>query len=108
MFVLFDAVHGVNAGNVRALGRQKVVSISTLLCYYGLGLPLALIFGFELKMGLNGFWLGYLIAMGLLDLIVSYLVVSADWVATFGAPAGNEHKSSTVISETMLPGQFDN
>lgn len=83
IFVVLDAVHGVNAGNVRALGRQKVVSVSTLLCYYAMGLPLALIFGFQMEMGLFGFWLGYLLAMSLLDVIVSYLVVSADWVAKF-------------------------
>ena len=83
IFVVLDAVHGVNAGNVRALGRQKVVSVSTLLCYYAMGLPLALIFGFQMEMGLFGFWLGYLLAMSLLDVIVSYLVVTADWVAKF-------------------------
>ena len=83
LFVILDAIHGVNAGNVRALGRQKVVSVSTLLCYYAMGLPLALIFGFQMKMGLFGFWLGYILAMALLDVIVSYLVVTADWVAKF-------------------------
>jgi MATE family multidrug resistance protein len=83
IFVILDAVHGVNAGNVRALGRQKVVSVSTLLCYYAMGLPLALIFGFQMEMNLIGFWLGYLLAMGLLDIIVCYLVATADWVAKF-------------------------
>jgi Na+-driven multidrug efflux pump len=48
-----------------------------------MGLPLALVFGFELEMNLYGFWLGYLLAMILLNIIVSYLVVSADWVAKF-------------------------
>ncbi len=83
VFVVLDAVHGVNAGNVRALGRQKVVSVSTLLCYYAMGLPLALIFGFQMEMNIFGFWLGYLLAMALLDIIVSYLVATADWVAKF-------------------------
>lgn len=48
-----------------------------------MGLPLALIFGFQMEMNLFGFWLGYLLAMGLLDIIVSYLVATADWVAKF-------------------------
>jgi len=60
-----------------------VVSVSTLLCYYGMGLPLALIFGFQMEMNLFGFWLGYLLAMALLDIIVTYLVATADWVAKF-------------------------
>lgn len=83
VFVVLDAVHGVNAGNVRALGQQKVVSVSTLLCYYAMGLPLALIFGFQMEMNIYGFWLGYVLAMVLLDIIVSYLVATADWVAKF-------------------------
>jgi len=87
IFVVLDAVHGVNAGNVRALGRQKVVSVSTLLCYYAMGLPLALIFGFQMEMNIFGFWLGYILAMTLLDIIVSYLVATADWVARFGGGA---------------------
>lgn len=51
-----------------------------------MGLPLALIFGFQMKMGLFGFWLGYILAMALLDVIVSYLVVTAEWVAKFKVP----------------------
>jgi hypothetical protein len=34
-------------------------------------------------MGLYGFWLGYILAMALLDVIVSYLVFTAEWVAKF-------------------------
>lgn len=48
-----------------------------------MGLPLALIFGFQMEMNIFGFWLGYLLAMALLDIIVSYLVATADWVAKF-------------------------
>ena len=54
-------------------------------------------------MGLNGFWLGYLIAMGLLDMIVTYLVISADWVAKFGLQPSTEKKLSEVISESVSP-----
>jgi MATE family multidrug resistance protein len=92
VFVILDAVHGVNSGTVRALGRQKVVSVSTLLCYYAMGLPLALIFGFQMEMNLFGFWFGYVLAMGLLDIIVSYLCATADWVAKFKGVASETLK----------------
>jgi len=36
-----------------------------------------------MEMNIFGFWLGYLLAMALLDIIVSYLVATADWVAKF-------------------------
>ena len=57
-----------------------------------MGLPLALIFGFQMEMSLFGFWLGYLLAMALLDIIVSYLVATADWVAKFKGVSSDVQK----------------
>lgn len=59
------------------------MSIATLICYYGVGIPLALFFGFELELGNNGFWYGYIIAMAIVDMVVIYLVVVASWEAKF-------------------------
>jgi len=42
-------------------------------------MPFALVFGFKLEMGLVGFWLGFMIAMFLLDVVVTYIIVTADW-----------------------------
>ena len=90
LFILLDAVHGVQSGNVRALGRQSIVSVATLVLYYGVGIPSALFFGFELELGLSGFWYGYVIAMCFLDLIVIYLVFSSSWQAEFKAEPKSE------------------
>lgn len=68
---------------MRALGRQSVVSITTLLCYYGIGLPLALLFGFRMGWGIVGFWGGYIIAMAIVDVVVIYLVVVSSWEANY-------------------------
>lgn len=81
VFVLLDAVHGVQAGNVRALGRQKPVTYMTILCYYVIGMPLAVYLGFYCGMDLEGFWLGFIIAMCLVDFVVVYLVVTSSWRA---------------------------
>jgi multidrug resistance protein, MATE family len=78
-YLMFDAVHGAQSGNVRALGRQFAASMFTLICYYSFGLPMALIFGFKMEMGVKGFWLGFLLALICLDLCVGYLVIWADW-----------------------------
>ena len=59
------------------------MSIATLICYYGVGIPLALFFGFELELGINGFWYGYITAMAIVDVVVIYLVVVASWEAKF-------------------------
>jgi uncharacterized membrane protein len=64
---------------VRALGLQFAVSIVTLVCYYFFGLPLAIRLGFKKDLALYGFWLGFTIAVTILDVIVVILVVRADW-----------------------------
>jgi len=56
-----------------------VGSITTLVCYYGAGLPLALYLGFNQSLGVKGFWIGYLIAMVILNFILGFVVIFADW-----------------------------
>ena len=48
-------------------------------------MPLALYFGFILDKRLCGFWYGYIIAMFIVDVIVSYLVKVSSWEAKFVA-----------------------
>ena len=63
IYLILDSVHGVNTGIVRAVGKQLRASIATLCCYYIFGMPLAIIMGFKLEMGLTGFWLGFTAAL---------------------------------------------
>ena len=79
VYLIGDAIHGVNTGIVRALGKQFKASIATLICYYAIGMPLALVLGFKHGMGLVGFWVGFMIAMFLLDFVVIVIIVTADW-----------------------------
>ena len=79
VYLILDAVHGVNSGIVRALGKQFKASIATILCYYVVGMTLALVLGFKLDMGLLGFWIGFMIAMFLLDIVVTVIIITADW-----------------------------
>jgi multidrug resistance protein, MATE family len=48
-FIWFDCIHGVQSGNVRALGEQFKASMVTLVCYYCIGMPLAWHYGFGPK-----------------------------------------------------------
>jgi len=79
LYLLVDAIHGVQSGNVRALGLQKYASVTTLIAYYGIGLPFAIYFGFTKELGVKGFWLGYFISMVILDIFVAGFVITADW-----------------------------
>jgi len=65
VYIVLDAIHGVNTGIVRALGKQFKASVATLCCYYIFGMPLAICLGFKLDMGVVGFWLGFTVALTL-------------------------------------------
>ena len=56
IWLISDTIHGVQSGNVRALGKQLPASIVTLLCYYALGMPLAMWLGFTRHLNILGFW----------------------------------------------------
>jgi len=51
----------------------------TLVAYYGCGMPLSLVFGFKMEMGVKGFWMGFMISLICLDIFVAYLVIFANW-----------------------------
>lgn len=62
-YLILDSIHGVNTGIVRALGKQFRASVATLICYYAFGMPMAILLGFKLDMGVKGFWLGFTCAL---------------------------------------------
>lgn len=72
-------MHGVNTGIVRALGKQFIASVATLCCYYVLGMPLALLLGFKYEWGVYGFWFAFTCALALQDIIITLIIVCADW-----------------------------
>jgi len=81
VFTILDAIHGVQQGTVRALGRQKVVTYVTILAYYGFGIPFAIYLHAYWQMELAGFWISFIITMAATDLINIYIVVTASWKA---------------------------
>ena len=78
-YIMFDAIHGVNTGIVRALGKQLLASIVTIICIYAIGLPLALVLGFKMEMGVKGFWLGFTVAIICQDIFVTMVIVCSSW-----------------------------
>jgi MATE family multidrug resistance protein len=74
IYVFFDAIHGVQGGIIRGIGRQRAGSIFTLVCYYCL--PIALTCGFTLEMRL--LWLGFTLASVLLG-FYSIIRTAPDW-----------------------------
>lgn len=102
-YLVLDAWHGVNTGIVRALGKQFHASVATLCCYYGFGLPLALVLGFKVEMGLVGFWLGFTIALTMQNIIVSLIIFCANWEIGTKAQEELEAKLKSVSQNESAP-----
>jgi len=79
LYIFFDTIHGVQSGIIRGLGLQVWGSIYTLICYYLIGLPLALWLAFKKNMGVGGLWLGFSIACIILDIGFMCIIECPSW-----------------------------
>ncbi|WP_342377081.1 MATE family efflux transporter [Myxococcus stipitatus] len=71
IFQVFDGVQGVGAGVLRGLGDTRFTFIANMVGHYVVGLPLTLLLGFKLGMGVVGIWWG--LCMGLI--LVAFALV---------------------------------
>ena len=96
IYIWFDTIHGVQSGIIRGMGRQTYGSVYTLVCYYILGMPLALTLCFKHKMGIAGLWLGFSIACIILDIGFAMIISCPNWTLI-----------SNKIREDMKEGKVD-
>lgn len=62
-FQLFDGVQGVAAGALRGAGDVRYAFVANVAAHWGVGFPLALLFGFRLGYGARGLWWGLLVGL---------------------------------------------
>jgi multidrug resistance protein, MATE family len=58
IFQVFDGVQGVGAGVLRGAGETRFTFVANMVGHYAIGLPLSLLLGFGLKLGILGIWWG--------------------------------------------------
>ncbi|XP_020574092.1 protein DETOXIFICATION 18-like [Phalaenopsis equestris] len=58
MSILFDSAQGVLSGVARGCGWQYLAAWTNLVAFYLIGLPLAFLFGFKMKLYGKGLWIG--------------------------------------------------
>jgi MATE family multidrug resistance protein len=58
VFQISDGVQGVGAGVLRGTGDTRFTFLANMVGHYGVGLPVALLLGFGLKLGVVGIWWG--------------------------------------------------
>jgi MATE family multidrug resistance protein len=79
VFVFFDCMQGVNAGNISGLGIIDRVKFVTIVNYWVIGIPISFYLAFRLHMALEGLWYGPTMAVFLNYCIYEYEIRQADW-----------------------------
>lgn len=78
-YVIFDGLSSVLGGVVKGVGKQLAATPIVIISYYAIGLPLAALFGFKLKMGVKGLCLGMLVGTAVHAICFFMLVWCLDW-----------------------------
>ena len=78
-YVIFDGLSCVLGGVVKGVGKQLAATPIIFFSYYAIGLPLAVLFGFRMKMGVMGLCLGMLVGTAVHALCFFILVFRMDW-----------------------------
>ncbi|MBN9681017.1 MULTISPECIES: MATE family efflux transporter [unclassified Corallococcus] len=71
IFQIFDGVQGVGAGVLRGAGQTRFTFLANIVGHYAVGLPLTLLLGFHLGMGVLGIWWG--LCAGLISVAAAVL-----------------------------------
>jgi len=79
IFVFFDCMQGVAAGNISGLGLMPKAKYVTIFDYWVLGIPLSCYTMFKLNMGIEGLWYGPTVACLMNYVFYEYFIHSADW-----------------------------
>lgn len=77
--VCVDSFLGVLSGVARGAGWQKIGAVTNLLAYYAIGIPVALLLGFVLKLNAKGLWIGILTGSTTQTLVLALLTAFTKW-----------------------------
>ncbi|XP_061358530.1 protein DETOXIFICATION 29-like [Gastrolobium bilobum] len=77
--IVINNVQPVLSGVAIGAGWQTVVAYVNVACYYLFGIPLGLILGYKLDMGVMGIWSGMLSGTILQTCVLFFMVYKTDW-----------------------------
>ena len=63
LFQISDGIQAVGIGICRGLTDVRIPTLITFIAYWILALPAGYLFGFTLKLGVQGVWFGFLIGL---------------------------------------------
>ncbi|KAL8456635.1 hypothetical protein ACS0TY_034752 [Phlomoides rotata] len=85
--ILVNNVQPALSGVAIGAGWQGLVAYVNIACYYIFGIPLGVILGYAVDMGVKGIWIGMLAGTLLQTLILFYIVYKTNWEKESAAAA---------------------
>ncbi|XP_048428013.1 protein DETOXIFICATION 29-like isoform X2 [Pyrus x bretschneideri] len=77
--IVINNVQPVLSGVAIGAGWQAAVAYVNIACYYVIGVPLGLIFGYKLDWGVKGIWIGMLLGTILQTCVLFIMVYKTNW-----------------------------
>ncbi|PKA61780.1 MATE efflux family protein 9 [Apostasia shenzhenica] len=76
---LIDGFQCTLLGTVRGCGRQKIGAFVCLGSYYFIGIPMSILLGLVLHVGVKGLWIGNICAIFVQDLMLLFVTILTNW-----------------------------
>ncbi|KAJ8760373.1 hypothetical protein K2173_014343 [Erythroxylum novogranatense] len=77
--IIINSVQPVLSGVAIGAGWQAVVAYVNIGCYYVFGIPLGLLLGYKIGLGVTGIWMGMISGTVVQTLILSWMVHRTNW-----------------------------
>ncbi|GFP82651.1 protein transparent testa 12 [Phtheirospermum japonicum] len=77
--IVVNSIQPGLSGVAIGAGWQGLIAYVNIVCYYVFGVPLGLILGYQLNMGVKGIWYGMVAGTVVQTLILLWIVYKTDW-----------------------------
>jgi hypothetical protein len=106
LFVFIDGIQAISSGILRGVGRQELGAITNIIAFYLIGLPVANIFSFKLKLGVPGLMFG--MAFG--TFTQAFCLLGLIWIrehSLFVAVDGIKNKDEKMYDRVSTKGDIE-
>ncbi|CAI0543535.1 unnamed protein product [Linum tenue] len=91
--ITLDSVQGVLSGVARGCGWQNMAVVANLATFYFIGMPIACVLGFKLKLYVKGLWIGLICGLTCQTSTLMFITLRMKWTKSdFSTPRDHENQ----------------
>ncbi|CAL1414303.1 unnamed protein product [Linum trigynum] len=91
--ITLDSVQGVLSGVARGCGWQNMAVVANLATFYFIGMPIACVLGFKLKLYVKGLWIGLICGLTCQASTLMFITLRMKWTKSdFSTPRDHENQ----------------